>query len=96
MELLMNEFWLCYRKERDEACPVPESLVQMKVKLLIGIDIVPDPWQENQVEEPLRHFLFQVGGEYPGRLQHNYYLSTLLITNRKRKYISNTQKISPY
>ncbi len=40
----------------------------MEVELLVGVNIVPDPGQQDQVEEPLGHLLFQVRREDACRL----------------------------
>ncbi len=40
----------------------------MEVELLVGVDIVPDPGQQDQIEEPLGHLLFQVRCEDACRL----------------------------
>ena len=37
---------------------------------MIGVDIVSDTREENQIEEPLSHPLLQVGSEDPGGLVH--------------------------
>ncbi len=43
----------------------------MEVELLVGVDIVPDPGQQDQVEEPLGHLLLQVRREDACRLHTN-------------------------
>ncbi len=40
----------------------------MEVELLVGVDIVPDPGQQDQVEETLGHLLLQVRREDACRL----------------------------
>ena len=55
----------------------------MEVELLIGVDIVPDPGQEDQVEEALGHLLLQVGREYSGRL-HQIAMSLLLHSDKSK------------
>jgi hypothetical protein len=43
----------------------------VEVKLLVGVNIVPDPGQQDQVEEPLGHLLLQVRREDACRLHTN-------------------------
>ena len=40
---------------------------------MVGVDVVPDPGEEDEIEEPLSHFLLQVGCEDSGCL--NYFPS---------------------
>merc|ERR1719228_2151705 len=42
----------------------------MKVESVVGVDVVSDPGQENQVEESLCHLLLEIRCEYSGCLVH--------------------------
>ncbi len=46
-----------------------ERLVEVEVEPLVGVDVVPDPGQQQQVEEALRHFLVKSADKDLGCLE---------------------------
>lgn len=57
----------------EPGCRLEQSLLQshveVEIEALVLGDVIPDPWQQHQVVEPLGHPLLQVGRKYPGGKQ---------------------------